>query len=203
MANVMTSAKGRSTSPASSTSATVVAIVVPWVSTERGSVSLIERLRISYRFWRRYLRRFSRTRSKMMMGGRAEGVCQRRVHRGRGRLGRALREAAGRPEPRPHHIVQGIAELLDLGVTDPRRVECAAERGGADRLRRLHLDERAARELDRVVQAVYQEQGEAGNDESRRERVGPAAPADEIVRGVGEEADHLRRSGWPCRAGAA
>src|SRR2546422_486384 len=53
--------------PASSTRAIVVAMVVPWVSTERGSVSLIERFRISYRFWRRNLRRFSRTRSKMMI----------------------------------------------------------------------------------------------------------------------------------------
>ena len=67
MANVITSANGRNTSPASSTSAMVVAIVVPWVSTERGSVSLIDRFKISYRFWRRYLRRFSRTRSKMMI----------------------------------------------------------------------------------------------------------------------------------------
>src|SRR6266566_2445414 len=58
---------GRSASPASSTSAMVVAMVVPCVSTERGSVSLIERFRISYRFWRRNLCRFSRTRSKMMI----------------------------------------------------------------------------------------------------------------------------------------
>src|SRR2546422_6086933 len=55
IANVITRANGRSTSPASSTSASVVAIVVPWVSTERGSVSLIDRFRISYRFWRRNL----------------------------------------------------------------------------------------------------------------------------------------------------
>ena len=45
----------------------VVAIVVPCVSTERGRVSLIDRFRISYRFWRRNFRRFSRTRSKMMI----------------------------------------------------------------------------------------------------------------------------------------
>src|SRR6266700_1300687 len=57
----------RATSPARKTSAIVVAIVVPCVSTERGSVSLIDRFRISYRFWRRNLRRFSRTRSKMMI----------------------------------------------------------------------------------------------------------------------------------------
>src|SRR5947207_14923200 len=55
MANVITRANGRSTSPAKSTSASVVAIVVPCVSTERGSVSLIERLRISYRFRRQNL----------------------------------------------------------------------------------------------------------------------------------------------------
>src|SRR5207249_9788469 len=100
-------------------------------------------------------------------------------------------------------IVQRIADLLVLGVTDPRSADCAAKRGAADRLRSLNLHDRADSELDRVVQALYQEQGEPGNDESRRERVGPAAPADESVRGVGEEADHLRRSGWPCRAGAA
>src|SRR6266480_3895083 len=57
----------RASSPANRTSAIVVAMVVPCVSTERGSVSLIERFRISYRFWRRNLRRFSRTRSKMMI----------------------------------------------------------------------------------------------------------------------------------------
>src|SRR3989449_8289813 len=49
IAKVITSANGRSTSPARNTMASVVAIVVPWVSTERGSVSLIERFRISYR----------------------------------------------------------------------------------------------------------------------------------------------------------
>ena len=67
IANVITSANGRSTSPARNTRASVVAIVVPCVSTERGSVSLIDRFRISYRFCRRNLRRFSRTRSKMMI----------------------------------------------------------------------------------------------------------------------------------------
>src|SRR6266705_170389 len=51
----MTSANGRNTSPARTTSASVVAIVVPCVSTERGSVSLIERFRISYKFRRQNL----------------------------------------------------------------------------------------------------------------------------------------------------
>src|SRR3989442_1155637 len=63
----LTRARQHRIAAASSTSAIVVAMVVPWVSTERGSVSLIERFRISYRFWRRNLRRFSRTRSKMMI----------------------------------------------------------------------------------------------------------------------------------------
>ena len=43
----ITQANGRITSPARINSASVVAIVVPCVSTERGSVSLIERFRIS------------------------------------------------------------------------------------------------------------------------------------------------------------
>ena len=47
MPNVMTQANGRITSPARMSSASVVAIVVPCVSTERGNVSLIERFRIS------------------------------------------------------------------------------------------------------------------------------------------------------------
>src|SRR2546427_694099 len=62
-----THADGRNASPARNPMAGVVAVVVPWVSTERGSVSLIERFRTSYRFCRRNLRRFSRTRSKMMI----------------------------------------------------------------------------------------------------------------------------------------
>src|SRR5205809_662205 len=53
----------------------------------------------------------------------------------------------------------------------------------------------AAGELDRVVQPVHQEQGKPGDDEGRGEAVGPAAPFDEVVVGVGEEADHVRRSG--------
>ena len=54
MPNDMTQANGRITSPARSSSDSVVAMVVPCVSTARGSVSLIDRFRISYRFWRRY-----------------------------------------------------------------------------------------------------------------------------------------------------
>ena len=48
--NVITRANGRITSPAKRASASVAAIVVPCVRTDRGSVSLMERLRISYRF---------------------------------------------------------------------------------------------------------------------------------------------------------
>ena len=45
--NDMTQANGRITSPPRRSNESVVAIVVPCVSTERGNVSLIERLRIS------------------------------------------------------------------------------------------------------------------------------------------------------------
>ena len=47
IANVITSANGRITSPPMNTSESVAAIVVPCVRIERGSVSLIERFRIS------------------------------------------------------------------------------------------------------------------------------------------------------------
>ena len=45
----------------------MAATVVPDVSTVRGSVSLMLRLRISYKFLRLNLRRFSRTRSNVTM----------------------------------------------------------------------------------------------------------------------------------------
>src|SRR6266700_960550 len=85
----------------------------------------------------------------------------------------------------------------------PSRVERRPQPVGTDRLRRLHLDQGAARELDRIVQAVHEEERESRDDDERRQAVGPAAPLDEIVVGVGEEADHVRRSEWPCPAGAA
>ena len=63
----MTRAKGRITSPPKIASAMSVASVVPWVSTLRGRVSLIERLStVSNRSFL-YFFRFSRTRSKMMI----------------------------------------------------------------------------------------------------------------------------------------
>jgi hypothetical protein len=65
--NAITQANGRITSPAKISSDTVAARTVTWVSTERGRVSLIERLRVSYRVSFLPFRRFSRTRSKMMM----------------------------------------------------------------------------------------------------------------------------------------
>src|SRR5438034_8873009 len=98
-------------------------------------------------------------------------------------------------------VFGGSAELLDLRVANPRRVEGASDPLGADCFLRLHLNERAAGELDRVIQPMHQEQRESGNDDRRGEPVGPAAPLDEVVVGVGEESDHLRRSGWPCPAG--
>ena len=45
--NAMTQANGLITSPAKMSSASVAANVVAWVSTERGNVSLIERLSVS------------------------------------------------------------------------------------------------------------------------------------------------------------
>src|SRR5690242_18908633 len=281
----MTSANGRSTSPARSTSAMVVAIVVPCVSTERGSVSLIDRLRISYRFWRRNLRRFSRTRSKMMIvsfseyptmvstaptttrltsrsrylmkamvvrmswnvastaarpkrhsnrnarytrddereedreerlalelashlradrlraddrkgrGRRSQAERQGGEHGGGRRLGRPL--GGGSRDHDAHSIQEHTrpAELLDVRIPDSRRVEGPADPLGAHGLRRPHLDERTAGERVRVVQPVHQKQGETGDDDRRREPVGPPAPFDEIVVGVGEESDHLTRSG--------
>ena len=65
--NAITHANGRMTSPAKNNSASVAANAVAWVITERGSVSLTERLSVSYSGSCRFLRRFSRTRSKMMI----------------------------------------------------------------------------------------------------------------------------------------
>jgi len=45
--NAITQANGLITSPANNSSARVAAKVVAWVSTERGSVSLIERFSVS------------------------------------------------------------------------------------------------------------------------------------------------------------
>ena len=63
----MTSANGRMTSPPNRDSASSEDSVVPWVSTLRGSVSLIERLRICSKVSFLCFFRFSRTRSKMMI----------------------------------------------------------------------------------------------------------------------------------------
>ena len=65
--NVITQANGRITSPAKISSASVAARVVACVRIERGSVSLIERLSVSYSGSPRCFFRFSRTRSKMMI----------------------------------------------------------------------------------------------------------------------------------------
>src|SRR6266540_2259875 len=65
--NAITHANGRMTSPAKSSSASVAAKAVACVSTERGNVSLIDRFRVSRRDSLRPFRRFSRTRSKMMI----------------------------------------------------------------------------------------------------------------------------------------
>src|SRR5579884_3628701 len=79
-------------------------------------------------------------------------------------------------QPRAHYVLGGRAELLDLGVADPGGVEGAAELARAHGRGGLDLDERAARELDRVVEAVHEKQREAGHDDGVREPVGPAAP---------------------------
>jgi hypothetical protein len=63
----MTHAKGLMTSPAKSSSANVAAKVVACVNTDRGSVSLIDRLSVSYNVSFLPFRRFSLARSKMMM----------------------------------------------------------------------------------------------------------------------------------------
>src|SRR5206468_12219225 len=105
------------------------------------------------------------------------------------------------PDPRADHVFVGRTELLNLRVADAGRVERAADALGPDGLRRLDLDQRATGELDRVVQPPHQEQGESGDDDRRGEPVRPAAPLDEVVIRVGEESDHLRRTGWPCPAG--
>jgi len=65
--NAITHANGRITSPAKMSNASVAASVVAWVRTDRGSVSLIDLLSVSYNDSFRCLRRFSRTRSKMMI----------------------------------------------------------------------------------------------------------------------------------------
>ena len=67
MPNAITHANGRITSPAKKSSASVAASAVACVRTERGSVSFTDRLSVSYSGSRRFLRRFSRTRSKMMI----------------------------------------------------------------------------------------------------------------------------------------
>ena len=65
--NAMIHENGRITSPAKISSASVAASTVACVSTERGSVSLIERFSTSYSDSFRCFFRFSRTRSKMMI----------------------------------------------------------------------------------------------------------------------------------------
>src|SRR3989475_618688 len=136
----------------------------------------------------------------IVLGRRAQGACQGRVHRRRGGFGGAFDRGVRPPAARPDHVFVDRAALLNLRVANAGRIERAADALRSNGLGRLHLNQRAAGELDGVVQAAHQEQRESGNDDRRREPIGPAAPLDEVVIGVGEESDHLRRSRWPCPA---
>ena len=65
--NAMIHENGRMTSPAKNSSDSVAANTVACVSTDRGNVSLIERLSTSRSDSLRCFFKFSRTRSKMMI----------------------------------------------------------------------------------------------------------------------------------------
>ena len=281
----MTHANGRITSPAKNSSASVAASAVACVSTERGSVSFTERLSVSYSGSRRFLRRFSRTRSKMMIvslseypitvssaattvseisrcislmnaivvrmscivamvaatpkrhSNRNREVHQRDEERDENRDDRAAPElaadlradglgaddlervlrrtlgerfrscatsigAAGVPSRtlRLDREVAGRAERRDFRVLDAAGVERGTHLGGVGRLDELELHQRAARELDAVVEAAAQrERAEPDHDEGDREPGGPAPPADEIDFGVVQDAQHQMLSVWAPR----
>ena len=67
MPKVITHANGRMTGPPSRRSANVAPTAVPPVNAVRGSVSFTDRLSVSWSDCFRFLCRFSRTRSKMMI----------------------------------------------------------------------------------------------------------------------------------------
>ena len=67
IANVITSANGRMTSPPKITRASVADMVVPCVRIDTRQRLVDRQVQDAVEVRRRYLRRFSRTRSKMMM----------------------------------------------------------------------------------------------------------------------------------------
>ena len=91
----------------------------------------------------------------------------------------------------PDQVFAGVAELLDDGAAQLELVEALPDLADRDRLVVPHLDQGSAREVDAVVQAPVQPDGqEREDDRPQRGGVEPAALAHEVVVRVDEDLEH-------------
>ena len=92
--------------------------------------------------------------------------------------------------PGADHEFIDPAELLDLGVADPLLRQPGAHRADVDGLLRGDVGQRAAGELDAVVEPPDQHQDQAGDEDDRRDDERIPASANEIDVRVREECAH-------------
>ena len=121
--------------------------------------------------------------------GRAELALQRRLDL----RGRALHRRAGRRRMArgPHGELSRRAELLDLRARVARGVDRRADVADVGRLGELELHQRAAGELDALVESsVQDERDQAGGDEGGGEADCQAPALDEIDLRVVQDAQH-------------
>src|SRR2546428_11249013 len=92
--------------------------------------------------------------------------------------------------PISNHI-RGIgADRRNLGAIEANVVQRRADHARLDPLVHLDLHQRAAGELDAVVEAAGQQKYQTYEHDAAGQRKRPAAPLDEIVIRIREESDH-------------
>ena len=125
-------------------------------------------------------------------------VAERAAHLGDRRLLRLV--AAGLLRDADEHVGRG-AELLELGFAEAEPVDGAAHLGevGGSRLR-LHLDQRAADEIDAEIQAVKEVQHDGDDRQRGRDRKAHAPEAHEIELGVvRDDSEQAHGCSFCCR----
>src|SRR5215471_15924463 len=88
-------------------------------------------------------------------------------------------------------VLLGVAELLDHGLAELDLVEPAPHHVHGDGPVVAHLDQGASGEVDAVVEATPEEDGDqAQHHEAAGDEIEPAAPAHEVEIGVDEDLEH-------------
>src|SRR5690606_20768268 len=80
---------------------------------------------------------------------------------------------------------------LDLGPGDALGLERAAAPADIHGLDRLDLHQRAAGELDAVIDPAHEQCNDPGQEEHSRQHIGKTAVGQEVVVGVGEESHQM------------